>query len=166
MATFLVVKHFDKKSYKNPNSVGEYKMTKLLLLLNFYTVISATCRRKRDFQVAYEKIAPQKKFYNSHDRVSIRNSLSANLAEFNSKLISIEFSKEERTITAMGFPMIFLNYFCHWLFITSGDSVNQKLTTNFIQLKKLKTGNNFQNLHHSSKYCSNLLRVVEGKFCN
>ena len=88
-------------------------MTKLLLLLNFYTVISATCRRKRDFQVAYEKIAPQKKFYNSHDRVSIRNSLSANLAEFNSKLISIEFSKEERTITAMGFPMIFFNYFCH-----------------------------------------------------
>ena len=86
-------------------------MTKILLLLNFYTVISATCRRKRDFQVLYEKIERQKKIYNSHDRVSIRNSLGANLAEFNSKLISIEFSKEEKTITGMGFLKVFVNYF-------------------------------------------------------
>ena len=84
-------------------------MTKLLLFLNFYTVLSATCRRKRDFQVVYEKIERQKKIYNFHDRVSIRNSFSANLAEFNSKLISIEFSKEERTITGMGFLKVFFN---------------------------------------------------------
>ena len=111
VATFLVVKHSDKKSFKNPDSKEEYKMTKVLLLLNFYTVISATCRRKRDFQVVYEKIERQKKIYNSHDRVSIRNSLSANLAEFNSKLMSIEFSKEEKTITGMGFLKVFVNYF-------------------------------------------------------